>query len=85
MIGDIGGTVTLKPDKSFNSRTYQGQVERELILGGIIVGVVVGGGLIALIWGSTVFFSAMGCFALTLGLVAVIWLFLKVLEIISHD
>jgi hypothetical protein len=77
--------VTQKPEKQFNSRTYQGQLERELILGGIIVGVVVGGGLIALIWGSTVFFSAIGCFVLTLGLVAVIWLFLKVLEIISRD
>ena len=77
--------MTPKPDKPFNSRTYQGQVERELILGGILIGIVVGGGLIALIWGGTVFFSAMGCFALTLGLVAVIWLFLKVLEIVSRD
>ena len=74
-----------KPDKPFNSRAYQGQIERELVLGGILIGVVVGGGLIALIWGSTVFFSAMGCFALPLGIVAVIWLFLKVLENVSRD
>ena len=77
--------MTQKPDKQFNSRTYQGQLERELIVGGIIVGVVVGGGVIELIWGSTVFLSAMGCFVLTLGLVAIIWLFLKGLEISSRD
>ncbi len=77
--------MTPKPDKPFNSRKYQGQIERELIVGGIIVGVVVGGGLIALIWGSTAFFTALGCFVLFLGLIVVIWLFLKVLEIVSRD
>lgn len=74
-----------KPGQQFNSRKYQGQIERELIIGGIIVGVVVGGGLIALIWGSTVFFTALGFFALFLSLIAVVWLFLKLLEFISRD
>ncbi len=77
--------MTSKPDKPFNSRKYQGQIERELIIGGIVITIVVGGGLIALIWGSTAFFTAMGCFALILGLIVVIWLFLKVLEIVSRD
>jgi len=74
-----------KPEQSFNSRKYQGQVERELIVGGILVGLVVGGGLILLIWGATVFFTALGFFALFLGLIAVVWLFLKLLEIVSRD
>ncbi|MDE3088134.1 MAG: hypothetical protein KGJ80_01955 [Chloroflexota bacterium] len=74
-----------KPDKPFNSRTYQGQVERELIIGGILITIVVGGGLIALIWGSTAFFTALACFASILGLIVIVWLFLKVLEIVSRD
>jgi hypothetical protein len=74
-----------KPEQPFNSRTYQGRLERELIIGGIIVGVVVGGGLIALIWGSTALFTALACFAGMLGLIAVVWLFLKLLEIVSRD
>ncbi len=77
--------MTSKPDKPFNSRKYQGQIERELIIGGIAITLVVGGGLIALIWGGTAFFTAMGCFALMLALIVIIWLFLKVLEIVSRD
>ena len=76
--------MTQKPDRPFNSRKYQGQIERELIVGGIIITIVVGGGLIALIWGGTAFFTAMACFALILGLIALIWLFLKVVEIVSR-
>ena len=49
----------------------------------IAITLVVGGGLIALIWGSTAFFTAIGCFALVLALIAGIWLFLKLLEKIS--
>ncbi len=74
-----------KPSQVFNSRKYQGQLERELIIGGILVGLVVGGGLINLIWGSTVFFSALGFFVLFLGAIAIVWLFLKLLEIVSRD
>ena len=72
-----------KPEPTYNSRRYQGQLERELILGGIVITVVVGGGLIALIWGGAAFFAAMGCFALVLGGTVAIWLFLKLLERIS--
>ncbi|MBI4788935.1 MAG: hypothetical protein HY782_18035 [Chloroflexi bacterium] len=73
-----------KPDHPFNSRRYQGQVERELIIGGIVITLVVGGGLIALIWGGTAFFTAMACFALIFGLIALIWLLLKVVEVVSR-
>ncbi len=77
--------MTPKPDKPFNSRNYQGQLERELIIGGILVGVAVGGGLINLIWGSTAFFTALGCFVGFLGLIVILWLFFKLLEIVSRD
>ncbi len=74
-----------KSERPFNSRKYQGQVERELILGGILITIIVGGGLIALIWGGTAFFTALACFGLALVLIGGIWLFLKVLELVSRD
>jgi hypothetical protein len=77
--------MTQKPDKSFNSRTYGGQVERELIVGVILITLVVGGGLIALIWGREAFFAALAFFAGALLLSGLVWGFLKVLEIVSRD
>ncbi len=74
-----------KPKRPFNSRTYQGNVERELILGGILITIVVGGGLIALIWGGGALVAAMSCFALGLGLIGAIWLVLKAIEVVSRD
>ena len=74
-----------KPEKVFNSRTYQGQVERELIIGGILVGFIVGGGLIALIWGIAALLTALIVVGFFLGLIAIVWLFLKLLEILSRD
>ncbi len=74
-----------KPEQPFNSRKYQGQVERELLIGGLLITVIVGGGLIALIWGSAAFFTALACFGLALGMIGGIWLFLKVLEIVSRE
>ena len=74
-----------KPDKSFNSRRYQGQVERELIVGAILITLIVGGGLIALIWGREAFFAALLFFGGALVLAGLVWGFLKVLEIMSRD
>ena len=74
-----------KPDKSFNSRKYQGQVERELIVGAILITLIVGGGLIALIWGREAFFTALAFFIGALLLAGLVWGFLKALEIMSRD
>ena len=74
-----------KPAKSFNSRTYQGQMERELIFGGTIIGLMVGGGLIYFFWGQSALFTSLICFGGFLGLIAVVCLFLKVIEIASRD
>ena len=74
-----------KPEKVFNSRTYQGQVERELIIGGVLVGCIVGGGLIAFLWGTAALFTALIVLAFFIGLIAIVWLFLKLLEILSRD
>ena len=74
-----------KPSKQFNSRNFQGQMERELIIGGIAVGLVVGGGLIYLFWGLSSLITSLACVAGFGGLILVVWLFLKVIEIVSRD
>ncbi|MEW5719523.1 MAG: hypothetical protein AB1817_12900 [Chloroflexota bacterium] len=77
--------MTQKPEKQFNSRAYRGQVERELIVGAILITLIVGGGLIALIWGREAFFTALAFFVGALLLAGLVWGFLKVLEIVSRD
>lgn len=74
-----------KPEKPFNSRGYQGKLEREVILGGVLIAIIVGGGIIALLWGREASITALGCIALALGLGAVLWLVLKFFEIVSRD
>jgi hypothetical protein len=85
MFKETGGAMPQKPEKAFNSRTYQGQVERELIVGGSLVGCIVGGGLIALIWGGAALVTALIVVGFFLGLIALVWMFLKLLEIASRD
>jgi hypothetical protein len=75
------GKMSKKPERPFNSRKYQGQLETELIVGGILITIIVGGGLIALIWGGSAFVTALACFALAFGLIGVLWIFFKVIEI----
>ncbi len=77
--------MTPKPKRSFDSRTYRGRLERELILGGTLIGLVIGGGLIALIWGVPALLVALGCFAGFMGLVGLVWGFLKIVEIAARD
>jgi len=74
-----------KSEPVFNSRGYRGQIERELIIGGIIIGLVVGGGLITLFWGVPALFTALMCFAGFLVVVGIVWGFLKLVEIISRE
>ena len=74
-----------KPEQPFNSRGYQGKIERELILGAVLIATGVGGGIIALLWGWEAFLTALSCMALAVGLGALLWLVLKGMEIISRD
>ena len=74
-----------KPDRVFNSRKYQGQIERNLIIGGILITLVLGGGLIWLIWGRATFVAAMTAFAVVLGVIVLIALLLKGLELITRE
>jgi hypothetical protein len=79
---DGGAMMSNKP---FNSRKYQGQLDRDLVIGAILILLIIGGGLIAVFWGNSAFFTALICFALSGGLIAVLWLFLKLLEWASRD
>lgn len=74
-----------KSESSFNSRKYEGQLNRELIFGAIVIAIVVGGGIVALLWGRDASLTAVGCVALGVGLGGVIWLFLKIVEILARD
>lgn len=72
-------------NRSFNSRGYRGQVERELILGAIVITLIIGGGLIALMWGGEAFLAALIFFLGALGLAGGVWGFLKVIEWLGGD
>ncbi len=63
-----------------DSRRFQRQLERELIIGGLIVGLVVGIGLIYLIWGPTAALTSLTCFILFLGIIGLVWGFLRLVE-----
>ncbi len=66
-----------KPDKGVtDSRAFERQLQRELIVGGLVIGAVVGIGLIFLVWGQTAALTALACFGLFLGLIALVWLIL---------
>ena len=63
-----------------DQRADEQAFQRELIAGGIVILVLVGGGLIALLWGVGPMLAALPCFGGALGLGLVLWLVLKVIE-----
>jgi hypothetical protein len=56
-----------------DSRSYQSRLERELVSGGLLIGLVVGIGLIYLFWGETAALTSLLCFGLFLGIIALVW------------
>jgi hypothetical protein len=63
-----------------DSRSYQTRLERELVIGALLIGLVVGIGLIYLFWGAPAAVTGLLCFGLFLGIVAVVWGFLQVIS-----
>jgi hypothetical protein len=63
-----------------NSRSYQTRLERELVVGGLLIGLVVGIGLIFLFWGQQAALTALLCFGLFIAIIAVVWGFLQVIS-----
>jgi hypothetical protein len=63
-----------------DSRSYASRLERELIVGALLIGLVLGVGLIFLFWGEQAALTSLLCFALFLGVIAVVWGFLRVIS-----
>ena len=60
-------------NRADNPRAYQKQLERELVIGGVIVGLIFGIGGIYFFWGATPALTSLACFVLFLGVVALVW------------
>jgi len=56
------------------------RTERNLIIGGFIILFIVGGGLIALLWGAEAMLQSWACIGGAVGLLGGIWLIFKVIE-----
>ncbi len=67
-----------------DSRAYGQQLERELVLGGVLIGAVVGIGGVYLIWGQTAGITALVCFVLFLFIVGLLWGLLTLMGRISE-
>ncbi len=63
-----------------DSRGMQRQLERELVVGGLVIGLVVGIGLIYLFWGQTAALTSLLCFVLFLGIIGLVWAFLLLVD-----
>lgn len=62
-----------QPNRIDNPRAFQGQLERELVIGGVIIGLLIGIGGIYVLWGSAAAITSLMCFGLFLGVVALVW------------
>lgn len=62
-----------------DSRAYQRQLERELIVGGLVIGLIVGVGLIYLFWGQSAAVTSLICFGGFVAVIAVVWGFLQMI------
>jgi hypothetical protein len=64
----------------FSPDSHWHQTQVQLILGGMLVLVVVGGGLIWLLYGWTAAITAVSCLLVVAGLIGLLWLVLRLLE-----
>ncbi len=70
--------------RPYDARRDRARLDRELIAGGAVLILVVGGGLIALLWGLPALLAALPCFGGVLGLGVLLWLILKLLELAAR-
>ena len=68
------------PKRVTDSRAYGRQLERELVAGGLLIGLVVGVGLIYLFWGPSAAVTSALCFVGFLGVIALVWGFLLLVD-----
>lgn len=70
----------MKGRRPFSPDGHWQQTQVHLILGGILVLVIVGGGLVWLLYGRTAAIAATSCLLVVAGLIGLLWLILRVLE-----
>lgn len=68
-----------------DQRRYRTRLERELAVGGIAIVVIVGGGLIALIWGIPQLIGALLVIAIVVGVALLLTLILKLIEMLGRE
>jgi len=66
--------------RSFDPRRHAQQTQARLIVAGLALLIVVGGGLVWLLYGDVAAASAVACMLMATGLVLLLWLFLALLE-----
>jgi fatty acid desaturase len=69
-----------KTGKPTDTRAFRRRTDRALLIAVIVALVVVGGGLIYLIWGAAAFATGLPCLLFGAGLVLVLWLLLSGIE-----
>jgi hypothetical protein len=67
-------------NRSFDPRRHWGQTQARLIVGGLAILVVVGGGLVWLLYGGSAAITAVLCLLVAAGVLGVLWLLLTLLE-----
>ena len=67
--------------RSFDSRRHRRQTQVRLIVGGLALLVIVGGGLVWLLYGGTAALTAVLCLLAAAGVMGLLWLILTLLEL----
>jgi ABC-type uncharacterized transport system permease subunit len=70
----------MKRKRSFSVSRHQQQTQIRLILVGLLILVVVGGGLVWVIYGRAAAITAMTCLLVVAGFLGLLWLILSLLE-----
>jgi hypothetical protein len=66
--------------RSFDPRRHLQQTQGRLIVAGLALLIIVGGGLVWLLYGNAAAVSAVSCLLVAVGLVGLLWLLLALLE-----
>ena len=66
--------------RSFDPRRHMQQTQGRLIIAGLALLIIVGGGLVWLLYGGQVAVTAVSCLLVAVGLVGLLWLILALLE-----
>jgi hypothetical protein len=69
-----------RKDRSFSPARYRRQTQARLVFGGALILMVVGGGLVWVIYGSSAAITAVLCLLAAVGIFGLLWLVLSLLE-----